>query len=100
MAVAWLGMTPKEFFEVRVGHYFSALQYYQEGKNRDVRLISELIRRQTVDLLNIQMKKSDRLKPEQLWRFPWDAEEEERTDLTDDEIKAYNDEIIKRLTNG
>lgn len=101
MGVGWLNMTPVEFYECRVGHFFSALAYYGEQKNREARLISELTRRQTVDLLNIQLKKADRLKPEQLWTFPWDAgEEEEAEELTDEQIKERNEQIIKELLHG
>ena len=98
MGVAWLGMTPEEFFICRIGHFFSALAYYSEKKKREVRLISELMRLQTTDLLNIQIKKSERIKPGQLWKFPWDEEEEEeKPELIDEEIRQLNEQIIKDI---
>lgn len=98
MGVAWLGLTVEEFFLMRIGHFFSALQYYNEGKNREVKVLASLIRRQTTDLINIQLKKSDRLKPEQLWKFPWEDEEEAETEkMTDEQIREMNERIIKEL---
>jgi hypothetical protein len=50
-------------------------------------------------LLNIQLKKKDRLKPAQLWAFDWDNEQEEEKPVTTEEIKRHNEEIMKRF-NG
>lgn len=98
MGVAWLGLTVEEFFTMRIGHFFSALQYYNEGKNREIKVFASLMRRQTVDLLNIQIKKSERMKPEQLWKFPWEDEEEVEVEkMTDEQIKEYHERIIKEL---
>jgi len=100
MAVAHLHMTPREFFLMRPGHFYGALEVWAEHEKNRQRFTAELIRMQTTDLLNIQLKKKDRIKPGQLWRFPWDDEDEERTDLTDDEIKRHNEEIIRRFSKN
>jgi hypothetical protein len=56
---------------------------------------------QTTDLLNIQIKKSQRLKPGELWKFPWDGDGvADKKPMTDDEIRKHNEEIMKRFSNG
>lgn len=101
MAVAHLHMTPREFFLMRPGHFYGALEVWAEHEKNRQRFTAELIRMQTTDLLNIQLKKKDRIKPGQLWRFPWDDEDEEvARPQTDDEIKRHNEEIIRRFSKN
>lgn len=57
---------------------------------------ADIIRLQTTELLNIQLKKKDKIKPVELWEFPWDEEERDKPD-TDEEIRRYNEEIIKKF---
>lgn len=84
---------------MRIGHFFTALQYYNQERNRETRDISELFRIQTAFLVNIQLKESDRMSPEQMWKFPWDNEEEQAELMTDEEIERHNLEMIERI-NG
>lgn len=98
MAVAHLHMTPREFFLMRPGQFYTALEIWAEHERNKQRFTAELTRMQTTDLLNIQLKKKDRIKPGQLWRFPWDDEDEEvARPQTDEEIRKYNEEILRRF---
>lgn len=101
MAVAYLHITPDQFGEMRIGHFYAALNAHFAAEKERQKFTAELFRMQTVDLLNIQLKKKDRIKPKELWIFGWDNEDEEETEkpVTADEIKRYNDEIMKRF-NG
>ena len=101
MGIACLRLSPAEFWDMLPGQYFDALTIYYREKRSDQRFIAELFRMQTTDLLNIQIKKSQRLKPGELWRFPWDDDDEaDEKPMTDDEIRKHNEEIMKRFSNG
>ena len=48
-------------------------------KQQDYQTNAELIRLQTLTMVNIQLASKDKIKdPKKLWRFPWDEEETER----------------------
>lgn len=102
MGIAYLGLKPAEFFELRVGYFYAALDAWSRHELNKQRFTAEIQRMQTTDLLNIQLKKKDRVKPGQLWRFPWDDEEggEAEKPMTAEEIRRHNEEILKRLSNG
>lgn len=100
MGIAYLGLTPEQFFFMRVGHFYGALDAWAEHEKNKQRFTAELMRMQTTDLLNIQLKKKDRIKPGDLWSFPWDENEVDRKPETDDEIRKHNEAILKRLNRN
>jgi hypothetical protein len=71
-----MGLSPEEFMLMRPANFWLKLQGYRQGREEDFRLDAELSRLQTTELINIQLDPVKRLKPNQLWRFPWDKEEE------------------------
>lgn len=76
LAIGVLHMAPDEFFEMRLKHFFLKLQEYNRNRESEIKTNSELVRLQTTALINIQLKPSDKITPQQLWRFPWDEETE------------------------
>jgi|GEM_PF-5726314 hypothetical protein len=79
-----MGMTVAEFEEMRVGDFFLKLRYFMAAKEEKIILDSNLIRLQTVELLNIQVDSRSRIKdPRDLWRFPWEDEDENEGMLPD-----------------
>lgn len=101
MGIAHLHLTPAEFFKMRIGHFYAALDAWAEHEKNKQRFTAELMRMQTADLLNIQLKKKDRIKAAELWRFPWDDEGDERQrPQTDEEIRRHNEEILKRFSRN
>lgn len=59
---------------MRLADFFLKLVGYRQEKEMEQRQLAELIRLQTVEILNIQIKKSDRIKkPSDLWQFPWET---------------------------
>jgi hypothetical protein len=96
MAVAFLHLSPELFFEMRICHFMVSLDAWMMHEREKQRFDAELYRLQTADLINIQLKKSDRIKPEKLWHFPWD-DEVEQVIMTDDEIKQMHEEIMKKF---
>lgn len=60
---------------------------------------AELMRLQTMELINIQLKKEDRLEgPEKLWKFPWDGEsqpDKPREVITEEQQAARLTNLLK-----
>jgi len=72
-----LGMSPDEFYEMRLRDFFLKLFAFRKEQEIDRRENAELIRLQTVELLNINLKDDDKIKKtSDLWKFPWDNESE------------------------
>jgi hypothetical protein len=67
-------MKPEEFLIMRPADFWLKLQGYREGRDEDFRNDAELTRLQTTELINIQLEISKRLRPKQLWRFPWEEQ--------------------------
>ncbi|WP_303182169.1 hypothetical protein [uncultured Butyricimonas sp.] len=81
IALGMLGMGSVEFWEMILRDFFLKLHYFNRMKQQDYQATAELIRLQTLTLVNIQLASKDKIKdPKKLWRFPWDEEETERID--------------------
>lgn len=76
---------------MRLKHFFLKLHEYNRNRESEVKTNSELIRLQTTALINVQLKKEDRITPQQLWQFPWDVE----TDVTK-RLEQMNPEEFKK----
>ncbi len=97
-----LGLSVKEFYEMRPVHFFLRLFEYNRSEEQKYRANAELIRLQTATLVNLQVKKSDRVKPNQLWHFPWDNEndvEQHLKALPADEFNRRYKEFINGRKN-
>ncbi len=81
---------------MRIAHYYAALGAWYESERERQRWTAELVRMQTTDLLNIQLKKTDRIKPGKLWTFPWDDDEQDDP-MTDEKIREMHLEIMKKF---
>lgn len=74
-----------EFWEMPLREFFLKLHYYFENETRRFREQAELVRLQTVTLVNIQLATKDRIKDaRRLWKFPWENEQR-------NEMKEKND---------
>ena len=65
-------MLPDAFGKMMVGDFLDAMGGYNEAENERFRNYAELIRTQTAFLWNIQVDKDSKMKPSELWPFPWD----------------------------
>ena len=93
-----LGLTVPEFYEMRPAHFFLMLFEYNRKAEQDYRAGAELVRLQTATLVNIQLKKSDQVKPNQLWHFPWDDEQDVQKrlgSLTREELEEQVKQFLK-----
>lgn len=62
---------------MRPATFFLILFRYNRDKEQSIRLQLETARLQTTALINVQLKQTDRIKPPQLWKLPWDDEHTE-----------------------
>lgn len=77
-----------EFWEMTLRDFFIKLHYFNKMKQQEYQSQAELIRLQTLTLVNIQLASKDKIKdPKRLWRFPWDEED----------IKRESDDISNAL---
>lgn len=68
--------------------YFLKLFYHNKEKEQERRFYGELIRLQTLQLLNIQIDRAHKIKKaEDLWRFPWEEEQIGVENLTEEQQK-------------
>ncbi len=70
-------MPVSEFWEMRLKDFFLKLCYYNNKKQREIEYYSNLVRMQTVALINIQLEKRHRIAdPKKFWVFPWENRED------------------------
>lgn len=84
-----LGMGVMEFWEMTLHDFFLKLHYYNKIKQQEYQSNAELVRLQTVALINIQLASKDKIKDaKKLWRFSWEeVEEESKIDDTSNAIE-------------
>jgi len=88
-------MTPEAFYEMRLKHFFLKINEYNREKEQAIRFKAEQTRLQTATLVNIQLKKEDRIKPRELWSLPWDTETEPEEKLDAEQVKELYNGIDK-----
>lgn len=72
-------MSEAEFFKMRLRSFFLKIKFWQDLREKDQRHTAELIRLQTVYLINIHLSKENKIqKAADLWPYPWDAEVTEK----------------------
>ena len=64
-------MQVMEFWEMRLKDFFLKLHYYNEKKQRELEVCANLLRMQTVSLINVQLDKKSRITdPKNFGYFP------------------------------
>lgn len=72
-----MDMTVMEFWEMRLKYFFLKLHYHDRRKREDMIATANLVRMQTMSLVNIQLAVKDRFRePKKFWLFPWEEGEE------------------------
>lgn len=96
-----MGMGVDEFYKMRLSHFFIKLHGWTNNQQRLFRERAELVRLQTVELINIQLKSANKIKsPEKLWQFPWDSDDKKPLPLIDEtEAKEKLERVLKLLAN-
>lgn len=84
-----MGMSVAEFSEMRLSHFFLKLRYYFKAKQVNIEQVANLVRMQTVALINIHLVKKDRIRDaKKIWAFPWEEQEQK-------EIKSETEISVK-----
>lgn len=90
-----MGLSPDEFYSMRLSHFFLKMQGFYKRIENEQRARAELVRMQTVYLVNVQLKREDRFKsPAELWQLPWD-----NTEVATVASESQNPEDLKQLLN-
>lgn len=100
VALGELGMTADAFWEMRLHDFFLKLRYHYNARQAERVERAELVRMQTVALVNIQLAKKDRIKdPRQFWCFPWEEEQgkTEPEEVSEEEQQERIKNLIKAL---
>lgn len=75
VALGELGMGSRDFWEMRLKDFFLKWRHAREAEQRGRVFEAELVRMQTVALVNVQLERRHRIKDaRKLWRFPWEEE--------------------------
>ena len=84
IALGELDMQVMEFWEMRLKDFFLKLHYYNEKKQRELEVYANLLRMQTVSLINVQLDKKSRITdPKKFWLFPWEIESVQESGVQD-----------------
>lgn len=109
LAFGVLGMTRKEFYEMRPGEFLEALAAHNEEVDADRKHLGELVRGATLRMFNLQVAQKNRYKdPAKFWPMPWDerkntTEKEEIHRLEHLDEAGQQEEVQKflsRISNG
>ena len=97
-ALGCLLMSPNRFGKMLVGDFLAAMAGYNEAEHERFKTRAELIRIQTTILWNVQVDKNCKLKPSELWPFPWDSDSGIKLSPMSDEkrkeIEDLHEEIL------
>jgi len=108
MACGQAGMVESEFWACELREIFNRINGFYELRHTEQRVHAELTRAQTAALLSVYAKKGRKVKPADIWKFPWDEDggkgegvrimtPEERKDPKAD---AFMRRIMKKKKHG
>jgi hypothetical protein len=105
IALGRLSMSIEELEMMEIGALFLKLFYHNQKEREDRQFYGNIMRLQTMLLMNMQLESKSRIKhPEQLWKFDWDEESmgevEELTDQEKQERFELLREVAKKHLNG
>ena len=99
IALGRMGMHVNDFYELTPRQFSNKLKGFTESENFKDRAAWERMRFSTTALINIQLEKKDKIRPEQLCKFEWDSEKAKPAPMTDEQfIAAFS--IKQRTTNN
>jgi hypothetical protein len=101
-ALGCLNYTAERFGLTLVGDMLDAMAGFNEAETNRIKKLAVVVRDSTTILWNIQVDKEHRLEPSQLWRFPWEIEDEEDSGidvqpLSEEQVKQMEDEFDRVL---
>ena len=107
LAFGLLGISRREFYEMRPGEFWEAVKAYKDHVSADRQHVGELVRGATLRVFNLLVDKKYRMKdPAKFWPMPWDeaADAESReirrlANLGREETQKEVDKFFKRIGN-
>ena len=66
---------------MRLKYFFLKLQEYTKEREEVTRWNANLVRLQTASLVNIHRGEDNQIKPENLWRYPWEEKDDDRDEI-------------------
>ena len=98
LAFGALRYTPERFGLMRTGDFLDAMLGHMEAESERVKSFAELLRTSTTLLWNIQQTKESALKrPEELWRFSWDKQENDTDNISTEDRQKTEDDLLRIL---
>ena len=95
LAVARLGLSVEEFYMLSPAEYYFAMREFGKQKEQDMQIQYEVMRQQTMYLINIQVKESSRIyELERFMPFSWDKKQKRKQ--TVEEMKQIMMSIARR----
>ncbi len=83
---------------MRLKEFFLKLQAFSNVKEADKKREAELVRMQTIELVNVQLAKKDKIKdPKELWVFSWEEKEEKEGEVVDEEKAVQGAKALSKL---
>lgn len=100
-ALGCLGYDPDRFGRTRVGDFLDAIAGYNEGEKNRIKALASIVRTSTTILWNVQVGNDDKLRAEELWRFPWELDEGNTgPEIPDEERKLHEERQKKYLQDN
>ena len=92
-------MSKDELLQMLLGDFFLKCEYYNREKEAQQQFYANLIRLQTVELINIQLPEKSKFKEAtKLWRFPWDEQKDLAVkEVTPERQKEQIDRLLKAV---
>lgn len=95
-AFALLPWPPQQLMEARLRSVLLAMHGARNARDASYRQQAELVRLQTVDLLNIQLDRKNKIKDAaKLWRFPWDEQPATATEITPEQAAEQLQRLVE-----
>lgn len=92
-----MGLLPKDFYEMRLRDFFLKMHGFRLEQEARSRESADLVRLQTMELININLKKEDKIKdPVKFWRFSWE-EEPEKASTNEQQAADRLQKLLKSL---
>ena len=85
-----MGMSERDFELTTPRAFFNKMKGFNQLKQVEY----EIVRLQTVELLNIQLERKHKIKdPKKLWRFPWEGHKEVDVERAKRQAKYFMEKV-------
>lgn len=86
--------------QCRLSHFLAKMHGFREAQEAAYRRHADLVRLQTVELINIQLSKNKIKKACELWKFPWDALPDNAPRVTPEQAAENLNRLLQALQSN